>query len=167
MAIEPGEASPSHEALVSREGGGGVSWFKRLFGSDESSTPPPSLAGEHVLLVDPSVVIQRVVELTLQDQGCRLTVVGSADEAVTALATTQLTVMIVAAEILATSGHALLGAAARRTGSEGTTVIVAKGVAEHLDEGVLRRIGPEAVLAKPFQPAELLDRIRRARQGRR
>jgi len=143
-----------------------VSWFKKLFGPSEAGPASQALAGERVLVADPSMTIQKVFELTLESQGCSVAFVASGDEAIQSLAGTPPTLVIASAELPGKSGYEVCEAVRRRPDLEGTIVVIMKGFGEQLDEGRPRRVGSDDVVTKPFEPGSLIERIRALRQKR-
>jgi DNA-binding response OmpR family regulator len=158
-----------------------LSWLKKILGLEQSAQAPaparavaaprsgaPSLAGERVLVADSSATIQKVLELTLESEGCGITLAGSLDEAIAALGRTPPTVVLVAAQLSDRDGLQVCEAVRRRPELRGTIVLVMRGAFETpLDEARVRMTGADGVLVKPFEPAALLDQVRalRAKRG--
>lgn len=150
----------------------GVSWLKRLLGLGEAGlAPSPPLGervlGERVLVADPSMTIQKVIELTLGSEGYSVAVAVTGDDAIASLATTPPTVVLASADLPGKSGLQVCEAVRRRPELAGTVVIILRGAFEPpLDERRLRVAGADGVLTKPFEPVQLIEQIQALRLKR-
>lgn len=150
-----------------------MSWLKKLLGLSESgpagsSSPGPgSLAGERVLVADPSMTIQKVVELALGSEGCSVAFAATGEEAIALAMATPPTVVIASTDLPGKNGLQVCEAVRRRPDLAGTIVLIMKGAFEEPpDDSRLRMIGSDGVVTKPFEPGQLIDQIRALRQKR-
>ena len=128
--------------------------FSRLFGGGQPTPADPALQGKRVLVVDPSITITKVIELTLGEN-----VVSSAasmQEATAKAISEQPDVVVAAAVLPDGDGYQLCAMLRPRP------VILLRGAFEPFDDAKAKLAGAHAVLSKPFQPAELLDAVRGA-----
>lgn len=152
-----------------------MSWLKKLLGLSDSgpagtgeSVPGSgSLTGERVLVADSSMAIRKVIELTLEGEGCSVTFAASGDEAIASVAAAPPTVVIASTDLPGKNGLEVCEAIRRRPDLAGTIVLISTGAfEERLDQSRLRMAGSDGVLTKPFQPAELIDQLRTLRRKR-
>ena len=144
-----------------------MGWLKKLFGSSEDAHAAGSLAGERVLVADPSTTIQKVVELTLGAEGCSVRFASSGDEAIAALGDAPPSVVIASTDLPGKSALQLSEAVRRRPDLSGTIVIVMRDAFEKpVDEARLSMAGADATLIKPFEPGALIEQLRALRQKR-
>ncbi len=156
-----------------------MSWLKKILGLEQSAEAPAqsaarapsgagSIAGERVLVADSSVTIQKVLELTLESEGCSITAAATAGEAIASLGRTPPpTVVIVAALLSDEDGLQVCEAVRRRPELLGTIVLLMRGASETpLDEARVRMAGADGVLVKPFEPTALIDQLHALRRKR-
>ena len=133
--------------------------FSKLF--RETSTPKtgPAVAlvvGRRILIVDPSITIQKVIELTLP--GATIVAAKDAKEADVALRTGPFDLVITAVTLSDRSGYDLCSTVK----SSGTTpVILLTGTFEAFDDNRAKQCGADSILTKPFESSALASEINR------
>jgi DNA-binding response OmpR family regulator len=133
--------------------------FSKLFG--ESSAPKgaqaaANVAGRRILIVEPSITIQKVIELTLP--GASIVAAKDAKEADVALRTGPFDIVIAAVMLSDRTGYDLCSTI---KSSARTPVILLRGTLEAFDESRAKQCGADAVVSKPFEPAALVAEINR------
>jgi DNA-binding response OmpR family regulator len=115
-------------------------------------------AGKRILIVEPSITIQKVLELILADSS--LVTTSDTSQAKKALGSGRFDVVISAVVMPDMNGYdfcAYVKSAAGRT----TPVLLLPGSFEPFDEARARRAGADGVVKKPFTPDALLAEIDR------
>ena len=133
--------------------------FSKLFG--ESSAPKSAqaganVAGRRILIVDPSITIQKVIELTLS--GASIVAAKDAKEAQAALRTGPFDMLITAVLLSDRTGYDLCSTI---KSSSATPVILLRGKFEQFDENRARQCGADAIVSKPFEPQALVAEVNR------
>ena len=140
-----------------------MGWFRKVFGQqDRPEGRPAALVGETILVVDPSIVIQKVMQLSLQGQGCRVLFASTADEALPLVAEERPTVVFVATEVTGRQGDELFRSL-ESAGPAAPAVVLLKGTAEQADPTATVY---DAVFDKPFPPEKLIELLARLRESR-
>lgn len=134
--------------------------FSRLFGSGAApeASGAGAAVGKRILVVEPSITIQKVVELTLADSSVVMT--SDTSQAKKALGSGRFDVVISAVVMPDMNGYdfcAYVKSIAGRT----TPVLLLRGSFEPFDEERARRAGADGVVKKPFNPDALLAEIGR------
>ena len=133
--------------------------FSKLFG--ESSAPKTAqtaahVVGRRILIVDPSITIQKVIELSLP--GASIVAAKDAKEADVALRTGPFDLVITAIALSDRTGYDLC-ATIKSSGS--TPVILMHGSMEAFDAARAKQCGADAILSKPFESSKLAEEINR------
>ena len=133
--------------------------FSKLFGP--SSAPKTAeisanVLGRRILIVDPSITIQKVIELTLP--GATIVAAKDAKEADVALRTGPFDLVITAVALADRTGYDLCSTV-KSAGS--TPVILMHGTFEALDEDRAKHCGADSILTKPFESSALAAEINR------
>jgi CheY-like chemotaxis protein len=116
----------------------------------------PPRAGPNVLVVEDEVLVRALIAETLRDDGCAVTEVGTADEAVRALKSAATPdVMITDVKLPGAMNGVELAACVRRAQPQ-MKVIVTSG---HAPAGDARHVA-DAFLAKPFELRQLVGKVR-------
>src|SRR5437764_15447136 len=123
--------------------------FSKLF--RETSTPKRGEAvalvvGRRILIVDPSITIQKVIELTLP--GATIVAAKDAKEADIALRTGPFDLVITAVKLSDRSGYDLCSAG---TSSGTTPVILLTGALESLHDTRASQRGADSILPQPSE----------------
>ncbi|HEY8182748.1 MAG TPA: response regulator [Thermoanaerobaculia bacterium] len=133
--------------------------FSKLFG--ESSAPKTAqtaahVVGRRILIVDPSITIQKVIELSLP--GASIVAAKDAKEADVALRTGPFDLVITAIALSDRTGYDLCSTI-KSSGS--TPVILMHGSMEAFDADRAKQCGADAILSKPFESSKLAEEINR------
>jgi|RhiMetdeSRZDD1v2_1073273.scaffolds.fasta_scaffold2015879_1 CheY-like chemotaxis protein len=133
--------------------------FSKLFG--ESSAPKTAqvsahVVGRRILIVDPSITIQKVIELSLP--GASIVAAKDAKEADVALRTGPFDLVITAIALSDRTGYDLCSTI-KSSGS--TPVILMHGSMEAFDAARAKQCGADAILSKPFESSKLAEEINR------
>jgi len=133
--------------------------FSKLFG--ESQAPKTAQAhanviGRRILVVDPSITIQKVIELTLP--GASIVAARDAREADVALRTGPFDLVIAAVALSDRTGYDLCSTI---KSSRATPVILLTGTFEAFDENRARQCGADSIVTKPFKSSSLTAEINR------
>ncbi|MDQ6802671.1 MAG: response regulator [Acidobacteriota bacterium] len=133
--------------------------FSKVFGASPTPKPAPvdaHVAGRRILIVDPSITIQKVIELSLP--GASIVAAKDAKEADVALRTGRFDLLITAVLLSDRTGYDLCSTIK----SSGTTpVILMHGKFEAFDQDRAKQCGADAILSKPFEPSALATEINR------
>ncbi len=127
--------------------------FSKLFGGVPSSR---KFAGKRVLVVEPSITIQKVIELTLSDFS--VVTASNAKEAKAALGKAPFDLVISAAILPDMTGYELC---VHVKSSGRTPVIVLTGTFEPFDENRARQAKADAVITKPFDSGTFVAEVER------
>lgn len=128
--------------------------FSKLFGS-QPPVQAGAATGKRILVVDDSITIQKVIELTLS--GHRHHAVKSVAEATSALAWKPFDIVITAVVLPDGTGYHIC----REAKAKGLPVILMPGVFQPFDEAQAKSAGADAVLKKPFEPQALTSEVER------
>lgn len=140
--------------------------FSRVFGEPPAPSERPvrpeagsaraDLRGRRILVVEPSITIRKIVELTLD--GAVVVTATDAETAQAALRRGRFDLILAAANLGSLSGYDLCAAVKSQAA---IPFIMLRGSVEPFDENRARQAGVDAVIAKPFDPAALIDQINR------
>ncbi len=113
-----------------------------------------------LLLADDSVTIQRVIELTFADEDVRVVAVGDGDEAIAFLDRTPPDIVLADIGMLRKSGYEVAQHMRDTPGLADIPVVLLTGAFEPVDEARAKEVGCDAVLAKPFEPQQVISRVK-------
>jgi CheY-like chemotaxis protein len=113
-----------------------------------------------MLLVDDSVTIQRVIELTFANENVRVVAVGDGRRALHWMEREAPDVLLVDVDAPDVDGYALTRHVREAAHLKHVPVLLLAGVFEPIDEADARAAGADGVLAKPFEPEQLVTRVR-------
>jgi CheY-like chemotaxis protein len=133
--------------------------FSKLF--RETSPPKTSqtaahVVGRRILIVDPSITIQKVIELSLP--GASIVAAKDAKEADVALRTGPFDLVITAVALSDRTGYDLCSTI---KSSGATPVILMHGMLEGFDEDRAKQCRADGRVGKPFEPSALATEINR------
>ena len=112
---------------------------------------------KRILLVEDSVTMQKVVEMTFSAEDFDLTVVSSGGEALEAAQTLQPDIVITDLSLEGTSGYEVCKSIKQ---SNGLPVLLLHGSAEAYNETQARAVGADGEIAKPFETQALIDKVK-------
>jgi DNA-binding response OmpR family regulator len=131
-----------------------MGFFSKLFAGAPSPAATDDVAKKRILIVEPSITVQKVLELTLRSSS--IVPVKDAKEAQAALRTGPFDLVITAVVLPDSSGYDLCTAVKATTK---TPVILLHGAFEPLDENRAEQSGVDAIQTKPFDSQAFLDRV--------
>ena len=126
----------------------------------DASSEPPSLDGVHVLVVDDDADARNLVRMLLEGAGARVSTVGSADEALQALAHELPQVLVSDVGMPGKDGYALIRELRAAHPHAPVAAIAITGLGRPQDRIDLLRAGFQAHVVKPVEPDELVALVR-------
>lgn len=113
-----------------------------------------------LLLADDSVTIQRVIELTFANEDVRVVSVGDGRRAVERLDTEIPDVILADVNVPEVDGYALAEFVKQSPRLRHVPVLLLAGAFEPVDQERVRATGCDGVLVKPFEPQQLVARVK-------
>jgi CheY-like chemotaxis protein len=121
---------------------------------------------QRLLLADDSITIQKVVELTLSEEGFDVTAVGDGEAALEAVKRVAPVVILADVFMPKMDGYELCTRIKQDPALKHIPVILLAGTFENFDEVSAMRAGADDHLTKPFESAELISKVKKyAQQG--
>jgi CheY-like chemotaxis protein len=115
-----------------------------------------------LLLADDSITVQRVIELTLADEGLDVLTVGDGEQAIGCLEREQPDIVLADVNMPGRDGYGVAAFVKESPAfADRTRVVLLTGAFEPIDQARADRIGIDGVLAKPFEPQVAIDLVRR------
>ncbi len=115
-----------------------------------------------LLLADDSITVQRVIELTLADEGLDVLTVGDGQQAVERIERDQPDIVLADLTMPGRDGYGVAEFVKQSPMFAGRTrVVLLTGAFEPIDQARADRLGIDGVLAKPFEPQVAIDLVRR------
>ncbi|MEW6720821.1 MAG: response regulator, partial [Thermodesulfobacteriota bacterium] len=112
-----------------------------------------------ILLAEDSVTIQKVFELALARSDVTLVTVENGDDAVRAASEAAFDLVIADLTLPGKDGFEVASAISERESTRELPVLILSGAHIPLDEGRLKASGAKGVLFKPFDSAEMLEKV--------
>jgi DNA-binding response OmpR family regulator len=113
-----------------------------------------------LLLADGSVTIQRVIELTFTHEDVRVVSVGDGRRAVEWMETERPDIVLADVDVPEVDGYELAAHVKRTARLKDVPVVLLAGAFEPIDQRRADQIGCDGVLIKPFEPQQLVTRVR-------
>lgn len=113
-----------------------------------------------LLLADDSVTIQRVIELTFAHEDVRVVSVGDGRRAIQWLDHDTPDIILVDVDVPVLNGYEVAAHVKGTPRLARIPVILLAGAFEPVDQERVRAIGCEGVLVKPFEPQQLVSRVK-------
>lgn len=113
-----------------------------------------------LLLADDSVTIQRVIELTLADEDVQVIAVGDGREAIARISEAPPDIVLADVGMPGVDGFEVARFVKERPDLAHIPVLLLTGAFEPVDDERVAAVGADGVLAKPFEPQELIARVR-------
>jgi CheY-like chemotaxis protein len=113
-----------------------------------------------LLLADDSVTIQRVIELTFADEDINVVAVSDGDQAIARLDTMPPDIVLVDVGMPGRSGYDVADHVKHTPHLSHIPVVLLTGAFEPVDEVKANAIGCDGVLAKPFEPQNIISRVK-------
>jgi CheY-like chemotaxis protein len=121
-----------------------------------------------LLLADDSVTIQRVIELTFADEDIQVVAVSDGDQAIAVLERQPPDIVLADIGMPGKSGYEVAQHIRNHPGLAHIPVVLLTGAFEPVDQARAAAAGCSGVLAKPFEPQQVIGRVREllAQKGR-
>src|SRR6266542_3868709 len=117
---------------------------------------------QKLLLADDSITVQRVIELTLADEGLEVLTVGDGEQAIASLEREQPDIVLADLNMPGRDGYGVAEYVKHSPAfADRTRVVLLPGAFEPIDQARADRLGIAGVLAKPFEPQVAIDLVRR------
>src|SRR5688572_6415211 len=113
-----------------------------------------------LLLADDSVTIQRVIELTFTHEDVRVVSVGDGQRALQWMEGEWPDIVLADVDVPEVDGYALAAHIKQSPRLKGVPVLLLAGAFEPVDQRRVDQIGCDGVLIKPFEPQQLVTRVR-------
>jgi CheY-like chemotaxis protein len=113
-----------------------------------------------LLLADDSVTIQRVIELTFADEDVRVVAVGDGRQAIDKIVYEPPDIVLADVGMPGCDGYEVSAFVKDRPEFAHIPVLLLTGAFEPVDEARVRQVKADGVLAKPFEPHELITRVK-------
>ncbi len=113
-----------------------------------------------LLLADDSVTIHRVVELTFADEGVTVIAVRSGESAIASLAQSRPDIVLADIGMADGNGYDVARHVRNSPALAHIPVLLLTGAFEPVDRELASAVGCEEVLTKPFEPRDLVRRVR-------
>jgi CheY-like chemotaxis protein len=125
------------------------------------------VASKTLLLADDSVTIQRVVELTFAHEDVRVVAVADGKRALEFISVERPDIVVADVGVAEIDGYAIATHIRKSAVLRDTPVLLLAGAFEPVDEGKVRNCGCDGVLVKPFEPQQLVGRVKELLTERR
>jgi CheY-like chemotaxis protein len=113
-----------------------------------------------LLLVDDSVTIQRVIELTFADEDVRVVAVSSGDQAIARLKEEPPDIVLADVGMPGTNGYEVARHIRQDPALKAIPVVLLSGAFEPVDQARAQEVGCNGILAKPFEPQLVIAKVR-------
>ena len=113
-----------------------------------------------LLLADDSVTIQRVIELTFADEDVRVVAVSDGRQAIARIEREPPDIVLADVGMPGCDGYEVCAFVKDRDELARIPVLLLAGAFEPVDEARVRQVRADGVLAKPFEPQELIVRVK-------
>ena len=113
-----------------------------------------------LLLADDSVTIQRVIELTFADEDVEVTAVGDGQLAIDRLDTDPPDIILADVDMPKRDGYEVAAYVKSRPKLAHIPVVLLTGAFEPIDQARATAAGSSDVLAKPFEPQMVINRVK-------
>src|SRR5687767_15313946 len=113
-----------------------------------------------LLLADDSVTIQRVIELTFADEDVEVTTVGDGQQAIDRLDTDPPDIILADVDMPKRDGYQVAAYVKSRPKLAHIPVVLLTGAFEPIDQARAAAAGSSDVLAKPFEPQMVINRVK-------
>jgi CheY-like chemotaxis protein len=120
-----------------------------------------------LLVADDSVTIQRVIELTFADEDVQVIAVGDGEQAVQRIESERPDIVLADVSMPERDGYDVATFVKSSPHLSHIPVVLLTGAFEPVDEARARGAGCDGVLAKPFEPQAVINRVRDLLSGKR
>jgi DNA-binding response OmpR family regulator len=123
---------------------------------------PPTL-----LVADPNVTTQRIVELAFAQQAINIVSASNGQHAIERLASLRPDVALVDLHLHTLNGYEVAGFARRHPELRSIPVLLLAGAFDNVDDVRVRDSGAAGVIVKPFEPANVVAKVNELLESRR
>jgi CheY-like chemotaxis protein len=120
-----------------------------------------------LLLADDSVTIQRVVELTFSGEDVEVVTVGDGEQAIARIPVEHPDIVLADIGMPKRSGYEVAAFVKGRPDLSHIPVLLLAGAFEPVDEARAQQVKSDGVLVKPFEPQQVISRVRELIDGGR
>src|SRR5689334_8565948 len=120
-----------------------------------------------LLLAADSVTIQRVVELTFSGEDVQVVTVGDGEQAIARIPVEHPDIVLADIGMPKRSGYDVAAFVKGRPDLSHIPVLLLAGAFEPVDEARAQQVKSDGVLVKPFEPQQVISRVRELIEGRR
>jgi CheY-like chemotaxis protein len=120
-----------------------------------------------LLLADDSVTIQRVVELTFSGEDVQVVTVGDGEQAIARIPVEHPDIVLADIGMPKRSGYEVAAFVKGRPDLSHIPVLLLAGAFEPVDEARAQQVKSDGVLVKPFEPQQVISRVRELIDGGR
>ena len=120
-----------------------------------------------LLLADDSVTIQRVIELTFAHEDVRVVAVADGKRAIEFLSVERPDIVVADVGVAEFDGYGIVAHMKKSAALRDIPVLLLAGAFEPVDEGRVRASGCDGILIKPFEPQQLVGRVKELLAERR
>ena len=120
-----------------------------------------------LLLADDSVTIQRVIELTFANEDIRVVSTGDGEAAMRQVAAERPDIVLADVGMPKMDGYQVATAIKQTPALKDIPVLLLTGAFEPIDEARARASGCDGILVKPFEPQQLVGRVKELLAGTR
>jgi CheY-like chemotaxis protein len=120
-----------------------------------------------LLLADDSVTIQRVVELTFSGEDVQVVTVGDGEQAIARIPVEHPDIVLADIGMPKRSGYDVAAFVKGRPDLSHIPVLLLAGAFEPVDEARAEQVKSDGVLVKPFEPQQVISRVRELIDGGR
>jgi len=113
-----------------------------------------------LLLADDSVTIQRVVELTFSGEDVQVVTVGDGEQAIARIPVEHPDIVLADIGMPKRSGYEVAAFVKGRPDLSHIPVLLLAGAFEPVDEARAQQVKSDGVLVKPFEPQQVISRVR-------
>jgi len=118
-----------------------------------------------LLLADDSVTIQRVIELTFSGEDIQVIAVNDGEQAIARIPTEQPDIVLADIGMPKKGGYDVAAFVKGRSDLEHIPVLLLAGAFEPVDQARAEQVRCDGVLIKPFEPRQVIERVRELLEG--
>jgi CheY-like chemotaxis protein len=118
-----------------------------------------------LLLADDSVTIQRVIELTFSGEEVQVVAVGDGEQAIARIPTERPDIVLADIGMPKRSGYDVAAFVKGHPDFKHIPVLLLAGAFEPVDDAKAEQVGCDGVLVKPFEPQQVVARVRELLDG--
>src|SRR5687768_2288466 len=118
-----------------------------------------------LLLADDSVTIQRVIELTFSGEDIQVVAVNDGEQAIARIPSEQPDIVLADIGMPKKGGYDVAAFVKGRSDLEHIPVLLLAGAFEPVDQARAEQVRCDGVLIKPFEPRQVIERVRELLEG--